>query len=103
MGAMHVLPVHGHPDRDRGQNQHRDADVPVRDADGEDDEQDDEAHTADTTGCVSGLLRCAMWSPGVGREARPESAWEAMAEVEAHAPFWPTVRGSPSCTRMHPQ
>jgi hypothetical protein len=41
--------------------------------------------------------------PRVGGEARPESAWEAMAEIEAHAPFWPTVRGASSCARMHPQ
>ena len=100
---MRVLPVHRHPDCDRGQHQHRNADVPVRDAECKHDDEDDEPHASCATGSTCGLLDRTVGSSRVGREARPESAWEAMAEVEAHAPFWPTVWGSSSCTRMHPQ
>ena len=101
MGTTNVLPVHGHPDCDRRQHQHRDADVPVRDADRKHNDQDNETNASNAAGCSRGLPDCTVGSSRVGGEARPESAWEAMAEVEAHAPFWPTVRALPpaaACT-----
>ena len=90
---MSMLPVDRHADCDRGEHQHRDADVPVGDAKGEHDHQDDEADAADATGRMRGLADSAVGSSRVGREASPESSRKTMAEVEAHAPFWRPRRG----------
>ena len=70
---MHVLAVHRHADGNRGEDEHGNADVPVRDPERDDDGQHDEADAADPPGGVRSLPDRMVRPAGVGRERLPRT------------------------------